>query len=389
MKIRLYCRAYKSQGGYIYIDLRSGNDRARANLQGVNCTPAQWDRFADNVNKKHPHYSELYSLIYRIKEGITATAQMNPLASCAEIIRIAMSRPQILAGDDLAEAWAQHIDMMRSRGRHGNALVHANARAAMIRFFGDQLQAAALNKRNMQMWHDSMMHLSINTRRNYLASCKAAIRAIYPDIDTTTIFAGLIKQGKSTPNVITAADIKLMRSAATTPRLIKAMDVFIFSALAQGMAFVDVAHLRPSDIRNNALNYVRHKTRAAKITVNLPHTALNLIEKYKDENNTYIFDLIKEHKDSSNAAFKAYRLAQDKYEKAIRIISKQANVKVKPYDARHTWATIAIAANVDIATIRSALGHTNINTTNNYLHSLKNAKELADINNIVANVLDI
>ena len=37
-------------------------------------------------------------------------------------------------------------------------------------------------------------------------------------------------------------------------------DIFMFSYFTRGMAFVDIAYLRRTDIGYNALNYIRRKT---------------------------------------------------------------------------------------------------------------------------------
>ena len=74
-----------------------------------------------------------------------------------------------------------------------------------------------------------------------------------------------------------------------------ARDVFIFGFYAQGMEFIDVANLRPDNLKDNILTFRRRlKGKIRKVV--LGKKALAIISKYHDDNNDYIFPILKREK---------------------------------------------------------------------------------------------
>lgn len=61
-----------------------------------------------------------------------------------------------------------------------------------------------------------------------------------------------------------------------------ARDIFIFSVLTRGMAFVDIAYLRMEDIRDGVLFYRRRKT-GQHLRVVLSSLALSIVAKYHQQ----------------------------------------------------------------------------------------------------------
>lgn len=51
--------------------------------------------------------------------------------------------------------------------------------------------------------------------------------------------------------------------------------------LLRGMPFVDLAHLRKTDLQDSVISYRRHKT-GALLTVEIPPAAMNLIKRYQN-----------------------------------------------------------------------------------------------------------
>ena len=61
-----------------------------------------------------------------------------------------------------------------------------------------------------------------------------------------------------------------------------ARDIFIFCFCARGLTFVDLAHLRQSDITGNLLVYVRRKTKQ-RIEVQMEPMMQAVIERYPSD----------------------------------------------------------------------------------------------------------
>lgn len=74
-----------------------------------------------------------------------------------------------------------------------------------------------------------------------------------------------------------------------------ARDVFIFGFYAQGMEFIDVANLRTDNLKDNILTF-RRRLKGKIRQVVLGKKALAIISKYHDDNNDYIFPILKREK---------------------------------------------------------------------------------------------
>ena len=74
-------------------------------------------------------------------------------------------------------------------------------------------------------------------------------------------------------------------------------DIFIFSYLCGGINFTDIANLTQENIVNGRLHYIRQKT-GKLIKIGIPQEAMQIIKKYTDESNGYLFPIlnVKVHK---------------------------------------------------------------------------------------------
>ena len=137
------------------------------------------------------------------------------------------------------------------------------------------------------------------------------------------------------------------------------------------MPFVDVAHLRWSQIKDGRLFYHRRKTGEC-LSVLLEPEAKEILRRYKGGGaNGYVFPLLAEADDE-----KVYRNALSRYNRCLRRWGQKAGLQrhLTSYVARHTWASQANENNIPIAVISQGLTHTNLRTTTNYIASLSTYK---------------
>ncbi|WP_300704112.1 tyrosine-type recombinase/integrase [Bacteroides sp.] len=166
------------------------------------------------------------------------------------------------------------------------------------------------------------------------------------------------------------------------PNQQRTLAYFLLMFLLRGMPFIDLAHLRKTDVRHGTITYLRHKT-GKPIVVDIPREAWALLNKYRDKTDSvYLLPILKD-KDTQDAMeqFLDYKSALRKYNRAlagvIRILLP--GVRVSSYTARHTWATLAYYMGTPVGIISQSMGHSSLLVTMTYLKPFGNT-ELDKVN---------
>ena len=135
------------------------------------------------------------------------------------------------------------------------------------------------------------------------------------------------------------------------------------------MPFVDIAFLLKSQIHNDHIIYYRHKT-GQRICIKLETPIEQIIHRYIRKDSPYVFPILSAgtHAD----VFRDYENARSRYNRHLRKIGEMAGLahRLTSYVARHSWASMAYHANIDLSVISKALGHTSPNTTLTYIREI-------------------
>lgn len=120
-------------------------------------------------------------------------------------------------------------------------------------------------------------------------------------------------------------------------RLDFARDLFLFSFMACGMAFVDLAHLTQNNVRGNVLVYYRVKTKT-EIRVTITSGMRRLLEKYARENSNLLFPVLQ----SEEVSYERYKVALRTYNRRLATIGDMIDcpVKLTSYMAKHHTISI-------------------------------------------------
>lgn len=165
---------------------------------------------------------------------------------------------------------------------------------------------------------------------------------------------------------IAALDLKF------NPSLCFSRDVFLLSFYLRGIPFVDLAHLRKSDLRQNNLYYYRQKTKR-QLSVFIESCAMAIIKKYSQNNqeSPYLLPILKA---TGEAAFQEYKSALRLYNQHLHRISEilKLALPLTSYVARHSWATTAKNSGIPVSLISESLGHSTEKITHVYLASFDN-----------------
>lgn len=155
-----------------------------------------------------------------------------------------------------------------------------------------------------------------------------------------------------------------------------------------GMPFVDLAHIRNSDIIDGVLVYHRIKT-GVKVCVKIlqpaidtAHCFLNLLNNLRKKNDSYALGILSDNnKMETFSDYCEYQSALRGFNYRLNILARQLGIRshISSYTFRHSWATTAKNTGASIEMISELLGHKSIRTTQIYLSSF-NTVELAKVN---------
>ena len=164
-----------------------------------------------------------------------------------------------------------------------------------------------------------------------------------------------------------------------------ARDMFLFSFYTRGMSFVDMAHLRKTDLKEGVLTYRRQKTRQ-KLVMHWEPCMRKIAVRYAaDASSPYLLSIIK---DASGDTRKQHHSALTLINRHLKEIGKSLGLPLSftMYVARHSWATIAHQKGIPVSVISEAMGHDSEHTTRIYLASLE-ASVIDHANRKILNLL--
>lgn len=157
--------------------------------------------------------------------------------------------------------------------------------------------------------------------------------------------------------------------------LFRDRNIFMMSFLLNGMSYVDMAHLKLSNIVDGRIRYSRKKTdEPYNIKI---HDQLEPLLTYftKDKKRSdYLLNVVKSENpiESYNQIVWARKRYNDNLKKLAELAGIQENIT--SYAARHSFASGANEMGIPLTAISQMLGHKRISTTQAYLANLRKGK---------------
>ena len=215
--------------------------------------------------------------------------------------------------------------------------------------------------------HLSMNTISFHMRKLRAVYNKAVEHGLTIDVHPFRhVYTGI---AKTTKRAITIHDLKRIKELQLDdPMLEYARDMFLFSFYTRGMAFVDMAYLRKSDVSGNVLTYRRKKT-GQLLTIRWERSMQEITQRYPSKSGYYLLPII--HTQNGKER-NQYRHVQTLINESLKTVGEMANInhKLTMYVARHSWASIARQMGVPLNVISHGMGHSNEKTTEIYLKSV-------------------
>lgn len=212
------------------------------------------------------------------------------------------------------------------------------------------------------------------------------------------VYTGIAQTSKRAIPTESVSQIKRLHSVKDlTPNEEMARDTFLMSFYLRGISFIDLAHLRKSDLKDGYLHYTRSKT-GQRLTIRWEKEMQDLLEKYQTQtiSSPYLFPFLvndgnksqDKSVDKMQEEMRLYHNTEARISYHLRKLGAKIGIKGKLtlYVARHSWATAARDNHISISVISEALGHHSEITTQIYLRSIKSS-EVDDANAKILAVL--
>lgn len=204
------------------------------------------------------------------------------------------------------------------------------------------------------------------------AICNKAVRKnlMAPGEPFADVYTGVARTVK---RAVSRRILRLVASANLEAhgRLGFARDMFMLAFYLRGIAFVDLANLKRSDLTGNLLTYSRRKTGQA-LCVRCEPAAMRIMERYAaPAGSPYLLDIISNPEGNVR---RQYLSVQAAVNKSLRELSRRLSIcPLTYYVARHSWASIARECSVPLSLISEGLGHDSVKTTRIYLASVRDS----------------
>lgn len=275
------------------------------------------------------------------------------------------------------------IKKARQAGRYGTANLYTSTLNSFLEFLGNdtltfkEITAGLIKEYEEHLLQKGRRHNTISTYMRMLRSIfNQAYQQGVPDTEPADELFRFVFTGYE-PTTKRAISPTLIRRLAQLdleeqPNLCFSRDLFLLSFYLRGIPFVDLVHLRKTDVRHNTIYYYRHKTHQ-QLSVYIEPYASSILHRYtnKRSSSPYLLPILSS---TGREGYRQYKSALRLYNQHLHTLSKilQLNVPLTSYVARHSWATTAKDEGVAISIISEGLGHSSEKITHVYLASFNN-----------------
>jgi len=277
----------------------------------------------------------------------------------------------------------QIIDLKRAK-RIGNARVYQHALNAVRNFRNnrdftfDELNLDFLNRFEQHYLAKGNKLGGISV---YLRTIRAingkAIKSGVADKEGYAFNDYTIRSGKPQKRALTISAIRKIAELELEEgtALFRDRNVFMMSFLLNGMSFVDIAHLKLSNIVDGRIRYARQKT-DEPFNIKIHGQLVPILGYFtqEKEKSDYLLDIIKDENPTDQ--YNKITWSRKRYNKNLKKLAKMAGIEenVTSYAARHTFASGADDMGIPLTAISQMMGHKRISTTQAYLANLRKSK---------------
>lgn len=272
------------------------------------------------------------------------------------------------------------IEHLRATNRLGTAQNYKKVMCSFSQFLEEiQLPLSALTEEVIARYNVFLIQRGLV--RNSVSFYMRILRAIYNKAARqklieqqhpfTEVYTGIDQTRKRAVNESIISQLYRLKLSPNS-QIALSRDLFIFSYCTRGMAFVDMAYLKRSNIQDGVLTYTRRKT-GQLLSIKVEPCIRRIIDRYACSDSAYLFPIITST--DATEAYEQYQAALNRHNRLLGRLSEilGCSCKLTSYTSRHSWATAARNHYVPISVISQGMGHTSEQTTRIYLSMLENS----------------
>lgn len=274
----------------------------------------------------------------------------------------------------------QLIARLKQMGKARTAETYlATLRSFMHFRYGKDLRFDEMDSEMMQMYEAYLHNKGVvrNSSSFYLRILRAVYnRAVEQNLTVQRnpfkhVYTGIDKTAKRALPLAAIKRIKTL-DLASQPHLQFARDLFLFSFYTRGMSFIDMAHLKKSDLREGTLSYRRRKT-GQQLFIKWEKCMQEIVDAHPTERSEpHLLPILDASRDDTPTGYRTILLRINRH---LKKIARMAGIQpaLTLYCARHSWASAAKNKNIPVSVISEGMGHDSEATTQIYLASLDSA----------------
>ena len=380
VKVKLRPSSVKGKASVIYYQI-THNRKTRQITTKLRVSPSDWDSDEEKMVIPAPNRSMIQNRIDSdvalLRRVILDLDNCGVDYSVSDIInRYKSPQSHILVLDYMRT----QVEQLRATNRLGTAKNYEKTMSSFGEFLGDvRLPLSALTEQVITDYNTFLVQKGLV--RNSVSFYMRVLRAIYNKAvrqklieqqhPFTEVYTGIDRTRKRAVSESIIAQLHRLELEAETP-LALCRDMFIFSYCTRGMAFVDIAYLKKSNLQNGMICYARRKT-GQLLSIRIEPSIQRIIDRYAKNDSSYVFPILSSL--DANEAYEQYQVALNTHNRLLGRLSEilGCGCKLTSYTSRHSWATAARIHNVPISVISQGMGHTSEQTTQIYLTMLENS----------------
>jgi integrase len=402
VKALLYSHQPLQSGEYpIYI--RITKDRKSRYLSlGYSCKKDLWDEAKNLPKKKHPLYKEITVAIEKAKLEANReilTLQNEGKDYSTEELKTILKTDKQKPGLTVYEYFDSYVASLKSQDKLGSANIYQSTKRSLMAFRNNRdLAFSDISHQFLKRFEE--YHLGRGMKPNaffvYFRHLKTLINHARKD--------GLVKKDfdpfkdidfkkyrgiKTKKRALKIEEMDKIKALELPPHsaLYRAHSYFLFSYYCWGINFIDIAHLRWTDIQNDRLHYKRKKT-GDEFDIILNPAAAKILAHYREyhfvREDSYIFPIL-------NDFHQTPKQVDDRIDKVLKQVNRDLKAIAKlvgidenltTYAARHTFATTLYRNEISTARIKEMMGHESERVTEIYLQSF-DTETLSNIANSI------